>query len=65
MHFVRLFMLASLVLLTACASRPASKPPQDTPECMNYRHMMTAPMPPDAMQRLKQKCDDSRHKLMN
>lgn len=65
MYFARLFMLASLVLLTACATRPAPKPPQDTPECMNYRHMMTAPMLPDAVQRLKQKCEDSRRKLMN
>lgn len=33
---------------------------QETPECMDYRAMMTAPMPPDAMRRLQARCVESR-----
>lgn len=55
---VSLFLTS--MLLAACTTQPAPpKQPTETPECMNYRAMMTAPMPPDAMQRLNKACQDS------
>lgn len=63
MNFIRYFILAGLLpLLTACAQ---IHPPEtlgeraETPECINYRNMMTAPMPPAAMERLRQACRES------
>jgi curli biogenesis system outer membrane secretion channel CsgG len=54
-------LLLAVVFLGACASQTdATQQASETPACMNYRSMMTAPMPPDAMARLKQACDDSR-----
>jgi len=57
----------SITSLTACLSPQARQPmQQETKECMNYRTMMTAPMPPDAMQRLKVQCEQSRdHKAID
>lgn len=53
------FVLACM-LLAACTTQPATPEQQtETSECMNYRAMMTAPMPPDAMQRLHKACQDS------
>ncbi|MFW1735805.1 hypothetical protein ACG94V_06815 [Acinetobacter sp. ULE_I001] len=46
-------------MLTACASNPPKKIPEPTKECHNYHAMMTAPMDPMAMQRLKQTCEES------
>ena len=51
------FLLISL--LYGCAST-SPKMHTETQACMNYRSMMTAPMPPDAMQRLKQACEASK-----
>lgn len=55
------FILASLtaVFLSGCASNTPPQP-HETAACMNYRSMMTAPMPPDAMRRLQEKCAASR-----
>ena len=55
-------ILASLtaVFLTGCACHSHKLPKHETAACMNYRAMMTAPMPPDAMQRLQEKCAASR-----
>jgi len=51
----------SMMALTACLSKqPTEQSQQETNECKNYRAMMTAPMAPDAMQRLKQQCEQSR-----
>ncbi|MBB5606201.1 MULTISPECIES: hypothetical protein [unclassified Janthinobacterium] len=51
----------SITCLTACLSpQPRQTIQQETNACMNYRAMMTAPMAPDAMQRLKMECEQSR-----
>ena len=47
------------MLMHGCASTQPKVMPE-SPECINYRGMMTAPMAPDAMQRLKQACEDSK-----
>ncbi len=52
------FLVMILSGLTACASNQ-SKIYEPTKECRHYHAMMTAPMDPMAMQRLKQACDDS------
>lgn len=50
----------SMMTLTACLSQqPKHSMQQESNECMNYRAMMTAPMAPDAMQRLKVECEQS------
>jgi len=61
MKLLKATLLLSATLLVACAPQPQPKPQHETPECMNYRGMMTAPMAPDAMQRLKDLCEKSRH----
>lgn len=51
-----------IIILTAALSGCAHQPhhrPSDTAACMNYRSMMTAPMPPEAMQRLQKQCEVS------
>lgn len=55
-------ILASLtaVFLAGCTCNSHKPPKHETAACMNYRSMMTAPMPPDAMQRLQEKCAASR-----
>ncbi|WP_215750433.1 MULTISPECIES: hypothetical protein [unclassified Gluconobacter] len=55
-------ILASLavVILAGCTRKPQL---HETAACINYRSMMTAPMPSDAMQRLQEKCAASRDKL--
>ena len=45
-------------IISACVTNQNVQK-EETPECMNYHAMMTAPMDPMAMQRLKQACDDS------
>lgn len=58
---MRLAAVASLVFVLSACSNGSDKPPKnETEACMNYRAMMTAPMPPDAMQRLQEKCSASR-----
>ena len=52
------FLVMILSGLTDCASNQ-SKIYEQTKECRHYHAMMTAPMDPMAMQRLKQACDDS------
>lgn len=60
---MRIFIAAvAVVLLAGCASSHVDIPkPHETQECMTYRSMMTAPMAPDAMQRLKAACGHSRY----
>jgi hypothetical protein len=52
------FVVMIFSVLTACASNQP-KIYQPTKACQNYHAMMTAPMEPMAMKRLKQACDDS------
>lgn len=46
--------------LAGCSSPESSKAAEETQECMTYRSMMTAPMAPDAMERLREDCERSR-----
>ena len=53
--------LAALTLLVGCSANQPKQPElNDTQACMTYRSMMTAPMAPDAMQRLREACEQSR-----
>ncbi len=49
---VLLIVLGTLVLCACTGNRG----PVDTPECLSYRHMLTAPQSPDAAERLRVKC---------
>ncbi|KXV57151.1 hypothetical protein AD947_09440 [Acetobacter tropicalis] len=51
-------MVILTTMLAGCAQQLHHRS-GDTPACMNYRSMMTAPMPPEAMQRLQKQCEDS------
>lgn len=54
-------LIAAVATLAGCATSHVDIPkPRETQECMTYRSMMTAPMAPDAMQRLKVACEHSR-----
>ena len=58
-HVMKTFFLIGIAsILTACVSNQP-KIQEPTKECRNYHAMMTAPMDPMAMQRLKQACDES------
>ena len=48
-----------VVMLAGCFSRERPKQVETTPACSKYQLMMTAPMPEEAMQRLKQECESS------
>ncbi|MCU1729355.1 hypothetical protein NTD86_20480 [Pseudomonas sp. 7P_10.2_Bac1] len=53
--------LAALGMLVGCSANQSKETEyQETRECMTYRSMMTAPMAPDAMQRLREACEKSR-----
>lgn len=49
-----------LVLLAGCSTFEPSTVTEEARECMTYRSMMTAPMAPDAMERLRVACERSR-----
>ncbi len=51
---------AVLAILAGCSSNERSKTHEETRECMTYRSMMTAPMAPDAMEKLRESCEKSR-----
>lgn len=65
-HMPRLsFLLCSLPLMLAgCGSspKPVERSPfsEETLECSNYRGMMTAPMPPSEVEKLRVACEQSR-----
>ncbi|MEN5298787.1 hypothetical protein ABE530_10590 [Brucella sp. TWI559] len=51
--------LAAFFPLADCTNmRPAGA--EETPECMKYRSMMTAPLPPDQSEKLRKACMGSR-----
>ncbi|GKW22174.1 hypothetical protein PEC302107_39030 [Pectobacterium araliae] len=55
-------LIASVALLViACSSSTKKSPTDETPACMKYRLMMTAPLPPAETVRLKNQCEQSRH----
>ena len=57
---MRVFAVMTLALLgTACAKAPAATEFRETPECANYRGMMTAPIPPSVHERLRLACEQS------
>lgn len=57
-----LIAAVSVATLAGCATSHVDIPKhRETQECMSYRSMMTAPMAPDAMQRLKVACEHSRY----
>jgi len=47
------------MFLIGCASTSPPAPVRETAECMRYRSMMTAPMPPEVHRRLQQACEAS------
>lgn len=55
-------ILASLaaVILAGCIRHPHNSQPHEAAACMNYQIMMTAPIPLNAIQRLRKKCAASR-----
>lgn len=57
-----LIAVVAVAMLAGCASSHVDVPqPHETQECMSYRSMITAPMAPDVMQRLKAACEHSRY----
>ncbi|RWR03910.1 hypothetical protein ED28_02670 [[Pantoea] beijingensis] len=58
-RYTALGLLALTV--TGCSKTPVEPTvfQHETRECWNYHGMMTAPMPPAAMQELKKKCQAS------
>jgi len=49
-----------IFVLAGCHSGNRQKQTEITPSCQRYQLMMTAPMPEEAMQRLKIECDRSK-----
>ncbi|MCS3430086.1 hypothetical protein [Klebsiella sp. BIGb0407] len=56
---LRILMAAIIAMLTGCHSSERPKQTELTPSCYKYQLMMTAPMPEEAMQRLKLECENS------
>lgn len=57
---MRWLLLGMPVVLAACNVQPTTQMDfKETPACSHYRGMMTAPMPPDETQRLRQACINS------
>ncbi|MBJ8428802.1 hypothetical protein I6M65_00225 [Acinetobacter pittii] len=46
-------------IISACVTNQNVQK-EETPECMNYHAMMTAPMPPQTMESLKKACYESK-----
>ncbi|AIU89220.1 hypothetical protein [Pectobacterium odoriferum] len=57
----RLLIALITLFAVACSSGAKKSPNDETPECMKYRTMMTAPLPPAEMVKLKNNCEQSRH----
>lgn len=55
-----LAIAAAAALVSACSTAPERPAPPDTAECQTWLRMSTAPMAPDAVQRLREKCESSR-----
>lgn len=63
MNAPRISAALACLAIASCTSGVKPQPVHDdTAECMKYRSMMTAPMPPDAMERLRMTCEASRNR---
>lgn len=60
MHYRILILLTATLALVACTPDKAAPARQETVACQHYRLMLTAPMPPEVMQRLAADCQRSR-----
>lgn len=61
MDITRLLIITTTLSVTSCTTHSESgHQMKETNECMQYRSMMTAPMPPTAIDNLKEKCEQSR-----
>ncbi|HDU3683144.1 hypothetical protein [Klebsiella aerogenes] len=61
MDITRLLVITFTLSLAGCATHQNSDHGmKETKECMQYRSMMTAPLPPAAIDNLKEKCEQSR-----
>lgn len=55
-----LIFVLGITILAGCSSSEASSVRGEPRECITYRSMMTAPMMPDAMERVRTECEESR-----
>ena len=62
MENLRPLIIAIALSAVSCAN--TTKENKETNECMNYRAMMTAPMPQSAVDDLRKKCEESRRKIL-
>lgn len=51
--------LIATLLTTSCSTTHSERQAVDTPECQQYRSMSSAPMAPDAVERLHIACEAS------
>jgi starvation-inducible outer membrane lipoprotein len=56
---MKLLPILMCIGLVACATEPKKTVRNETSECMQYRSMKTAPLPPIEMQKLKEACEAS------
>ncbi|PYD48396.1 hypothetical protein C3920_04985 [Novacetimonas pomaceti] len=57
---MKLWITATVIALSlASCSHRHPRERQETPACVNYHAMMTAPMPPDAIRKLQEQCEKS------
>lgn len=55
-----LIFVLRICMLAGCSSSEASRVRGEPRECITYRSMMTAPMMPDVMERIRAECEESR-----
>lgn len=60
MKYNVLLLISAVAIATACTQQKPASQPGETAQCLNWRTMMTAPMPPDARTRLRTACEASR-----
>ena len=56
----RIVVIPILLIMVACSNKQVIEN-KITPECANYQGMMTAPIAPDAMNRLKLACNRTKN----
>ena len=57
---MKFFSIMICLTLIACATEPKKNAQYESDECLHYRSMMTAPMAPDALKQLQNKCEESK-----